>query len=145
MYPFVLFRKAIKIIINIQFCSWFWRFATIYRWNFWGLGTSSGLIGKCPTFLAMMNIVHIAFLSVMRRFLASNSLVILSLISIAIKNSQRESREGQGARVHQSSFCPGARVLGSRRPIAWIWLFNRLKSDQNLSSALDKHRRYSRE
>jgi hypothetical protein len=43
----------------------------------------------------------------MRRFLASNSLAILSLI--AIKNSQRESREGQGARVHQSSFCPGAR------------------------------------
>jgi hypothetical protein len=54
-----------------------------------------------------MNIVHIAFLSVMRRFLASNSLAILSLI--AIKNSQRESREEQGARVHQSSFCPGAR------------------------------------
>ena len=43
----------------------------------------------------------------MRRFLASNSLAILSLI--AIKNSQRESREGQGARAHQSSFCPGAR------------------------------------
>jgi hypothetical protein len=43
----------------------------------------------------------------MRRFLASNSLEILSLI--AIKNSQRESREGQGARAHQSSFCPGAR------------------------------------
>ena len=50
--------------------------------------------------------VHIAFLSVMRRFLASNSLAILMLI--AIKNSQRESREGQGGRVHQSSFCPGA-------------------------------------
>jgi hypothetical protein len=29
-----------------------------------------------------MNIVHIAFLSVMRRFFASNSLVILSLIAI---------------------------------------------------------------
>jgi hypothetical protein len=43
----------------------------------------------------------------MRWFLASNSLAILSLI--AIKNSPRESREGQGARVHQSSFCPGAR------------------------------------
>jgi hypothetical protein len=43
----------------------------------------------------------------MRRFLANNSLAILSLI--AIKNSQRDSREGQGARVHQSSFCPGAR------------------------------------
>ena len=57
--------------------------------------------------------VHIAFLSVMRRFLASNSLAILSLI--AIKNSQRESREGQGARVHQSSFCSGP-VVGSRRP-----------------------------
>jgi hypothetical protein len=42
----------------------------------------------------------------MRRFLASNSLAILLLI--AIKNSQRESREGQGGRVHQSSFCPGA-------------------------------------
>ena len=26
-----------------------------------------------------------------------------------------------------------------------VWLFNRLKSDQNLSSALDKHRRFSRE
>jgi hypothetical protein len=47
------------------------------------------------------------FLSVMRRFLVSNSLAILSLI--AIKNSQRESREGQGARAHQSSFCPAAR------------------------------------
>ena len=43
----------------------------------------------------------------MRRFIASNSLAILSFI--AVKNSQRESREGQGARVHQSSFCPRAR------------------------------------
>jgi hypothetical protein len=43
----------------------------------------------------------------MRQFLASNSLAILS--SIAIKNSQRESREEQGACVHQSSFFPGAR------------------------------------
>jgi hypothetical protein len=55
---------------------------------------------------SLLNIVHIAFLSVTRRFLASNSLAILSLI--VIKNSQQESREGQGARVHQSSFCPGA-------------------------------------
>jgi hypothetical protein len=31
MYPLPHFRKTIKIIFNIQFCSWFWRFATIYR------------------------------------------------------------------------------------------------------------------
>jgi hypothetical protein len=41
----------------------------------------------------------------MRRFLASNSLVILSLIAIKIDFGvairQRESREGQGARVYQ--------------------------------------------
>jgi hypothetical protein len=41
--------------------------------------------------------------------------VILSLI--AIKNSQRKSREGQGACVHQSSFCPGAR--GWLSPALW--------------------------
>jgi hypothetical protein len=43
----------------------------------------------------------------MWRFLASNTLAILSLI--AIKNSQREIREGQGARADQSSFCPRGR------------------------------------
>jgi hypothetical protein len=42
-----------------------------------------------------LNIVHIAFLSVMRRFPASNSLEILSLNAMF-------------TRVHQSSFCPGA-------------------------------------
>ena len=53
----------------------------------------------------------------MRRFLASNSMAILSLI--AIKNSQRESREGQGARVFTNlHFVPGP-MVGSRRP----WLF----------------------
>jgi hypothetical protein len=60
---------------------------------------------------SQQNQLAIAFLSVIQQFLASNSLAILSLI--AIKNSQRESREGQGAHVHQSSFCPED---GSRRP-----------------------------
>jgi hypothetical protein len=51
-----------------------------------------------------MNIVHIAFLSVMRRFLASNSQVILSLIAIKDRiwrgNAPAEESRGTGARVH---------------------------------------------
>jgi hypothetical protein len=57
----------------------------------------------------------------MRRFLASNSLAILSLI--AIKNSQRESREGQTAVFTNRHFVPGP-VVGSRRPWARPPFFN---------------------
>jgi hypothetical protein len=49
----------------------------------------------------------------MRRFLASNLLAILSLI--AFKNSQRESREGQGPVLTNHHFVRGP-VVGSRRP-----------------------------
>jgi hypothetical protein len=50
----------------------------------------------------------------MRRFLASNSLAILSLI--AIKNSQRESREGQGGPFSRIVILSRGPVVGSRRP-----------------------------
>jgi hypothetical protein len=50
----------------------------------------------------------------MQRFLASNSLAILSLI--AIKNSQPESREGQGSPIVILSRGPWLALAGLENP-----------------------------